>query len=256
MCSLAGRRTETLVLSAHFFSSSAPWMGFRLSGLVKFSVVRHPGCYKEDMETVTLTLGVACGPALRLQSCQLPMWASLASMWLEASWSVLLGSGLGPPSVGGCNPSVVGICELCGGSRGHVVDTSEGACAHLGWAAFCPAPLSVPRFLNLSLSFSSLIPRLPSCDGPAVGDVWTPSDIAVCFSCLCSPGALVWPPALRGVNSVSGGGLRPGEPPPMGAPSPLQCVSGLWTVVPRAGMEGAQQVTRGPARRRKFSLKI
>lgn len=46
-----------------FLSNSAPWMGFRLSGLVKFSVVRHPGCHKENMETVTLTLGVACGPA-------------------------------------------------------------------------------------------------------------------------------------------------------------------------------------------------
>lgn len=143
------------------------------------------------MKTVTLTLGVARGPALRLQSCQLPMWASLASMRVEASWSVLPGSGLGPPSVGGCNPSGVGICELCGGSHGHVVDTPEGACAHLGWTAFCPAPLSVPRFLNLSLSLSSLVPRLPSCDGPAAGDVWTPSDIAVCFSRWCSSRALV-----------------------------------------------------------------
>lgn len=191
LCSLAGRRTETLVLSARFFSNSAPWMGFRVSGLVKFSVVRHPGCYKEHMKTATLTLGVARGPALRLQSCQLPMWASLASMRMEASWSVLPGSGLGPPSVGGCNPSGVGICELCRGLHGHVVDTPEGACAHLGQAAFCPAPLSVPRFLNLSLSLSSLIPRLPSCDGPAAGDVWTPSHIAVCFSCLCSSRALV-----------------------------------------------------------------
>lgn len=78
LCSLAGRRTETLVLSARFFSNSAPWMGFRVSDLVKFSVVRHPGCYKEHMKTATLTLGVARGPALRLQSCQLPMWASLA----------------------------------------------------------------------------------------------------------------------------------------------------------------------------------
>lgn len=32
----------------------------------------------------------------------------------------------------------------------------------------------------------------------------------------------------------------------MGASSPLQCVSGLWAVVPRVGMEGAQEVTWGP----------
>ena len=259
LCSLAGRRTETLVLSACVFPNSAPWMDVRLSGLVKFSVVRHPGCYKEDMETVTLYLGVAHGPALRLQSCWLPMWARLASMHVEASWSVLPRSGLGPLSVGGCNPSVVGICELCGGSHGPVQkDTPEGACAHLGWAAFCLASLSVPRFLNLSLSLSSLVPCLPSCDGPAVGDVWTPSDITVCFSRLCSPGALVWPPPLGCGGPILSLEVASGQgsPHPMGAPSPLQCVSGLLAVVPRVGMEGAQQVTRGPTRRRKFSLKI
>lgn len=98
----------------------------------------------------------------------------------------------------------------------------------------------VPKSLCLS---SSLIPRLPSCNGYTVGDVWTPSDIAVCFSCLCSPGALVWPPALRGVNSVSGGGLRQ-EPHPW-VPHHLCNVfsgPGLW--VPRAGMEGSAGDTR------------
>lgn len=152
------------------------------------------------------------------------MWASLASMWLEASWSVLLGSGLGPPSVGGCSPSVVGICELCGGSRGHVVDTSEGACAPglgclLPSSSICP---KVPK--SLSVFQLSLIPRLPSCNGPAVGDVWTPSDIAVCFSCLCSPGALrCGRHALRGSILSLEVALGQGNPLPLGAPSPLQC---------------------------------
>lgn len=170
MCSLAGRRTETLVLSARFFSNSAPWMGFRLSGLVKFSVVRHPGCHKGGHGNSHLNLRCCLWP--NPETPELPA-AHVGPAWLPCGWKHLglccWGQAWAHPLWAAATPlwlafvSCVEVTWACGGH------TQRGLCPPGLGCPFCPAPLSVPRFLNLSLSFSSLIPpRLPSCNGPAV----------------------------------------------------------------------------------------